>query len=158
MKKEVIIDMKKAGIINIAIFIIAFILSAMLQVYLHAEYCFKLSWLSLVYVILIIPAHEGIHAIGFLLLSRAPRDSVEFGFHKEYFAPYCHCSNFENTKFGYISSMMLPNIILTIVSVVILFFTANICWFCNFIWSGRLLYGLFSVKIPKGDKICRSPI
>lgn len=128
MKKEIIIDMKKVGILKIVILIITFIVLAMFQMWLYQECYFKFNWLSLIYIILVIPLHEGLHAVGFLLLSKAPRDSVKFGFHKEYLAPYCHCSNFENTKFGYISSMLLPNIILTIVSIVILLFTSNIYW------------------------------
>lgn len=128
MKKEVIVDMKKANIVSIVLFIISFVLLAMLQMRLHTNYYFKPTWLSLMYIILVIPLHEGLHAVGFLLLSKAPKENVKFGFHKQYYMPYCHCANFENTKFGYISTMMLPNIILTIISVVILFFTNNLFW------------------------------
>lgn len=128
MKKEVIVDIRKAYILSIVLFFIPFIALAMLQVHLHTEYYFRPSWLSLIYIILVIPLHEGLHAIGFLVFSKAPRESVKFGFHKEYLTPYCHCSNFENTKFGYISTMMLPNIILIIISVEILFLTNNLFW------------------------------
>lgn len=128
MKKEVIINIIKANILCIVLFFISFILLAMLQAHLHTEYYFKPNWLSLIYMILLIPIHEGLHAMGFLLLSKAPKENVKFGIHKQYYMPYCHCSNFENTKFGYISTMMLPNIILTTTTIIILFFTNNIYW------------------------------
>lgn len=128
MRKEVTINFRKVNIIYIVLFIASFILLAILQIYLHTEYYFRPTWLSLIYMILVIPVHEGLHAVGFLIFSKAPKDSVEFGFHKQYYMPYCHCRNFENTKFGYISTMMLPNIILITITIVILFFTNNIYW------------------------------
>ncbi|MCF6466328.1 DUF3267 domain-containing protein [Clostridium sp. Cult2] len=128
MKKEVIINIKKVNIICIILFFTSFALLAIFQISLHTEYYFKPSWIALVYIILVIPAHEGLHAIGFMLLSKAPKVNIKFGLHKKYFMPYCHCSNFENTKFGYISSMLLPNIILTIITIAIIFFTSNIYW------------------------------
>lgn len=128
MKKEIIADIKKANILCIILFFLSFILLAIFQASLYEEYYFKFTWLSLVYIITIIPLHELLHAVGFLIFSKAPKDSVKFGFHKQYYMPYCHCSNFENTKSGYIATMMLPNIILSLITFAILFFTNNIFW------------------------------
>lgn len=121
-------DLKKVNITYISSLLISFVISFFIQRKIYNHLFFKFNWIGIIYIAIIIVIHEGLHALGFIILAKAPRDKVKFGFHKQYFTPYCACNDCLITKFGYISTLLLPSVILGIVTVIFLFFTNNIFW------------------------------
>ena len=162
MKKEIILDLKKVNIIGIVTFLIAYLLSIKLQLLLHSDYYFKFSWISILYLVAIIFLHEGLHGIGFRFIAKAPANKVKFGIVKKYLMPYCSCSNYEITKTQYIVTMLLPNIILSIVTFIILLSNSNLFWSIILCWvvssgAGDYYMAFLVSKYPKGTKFMDHP-
>ena len=132
--KEVIADLKKVNITYISSLLISFVISFFIQKKIYSRLFFKFNWIGIIYIIVIIVIHEGLHGLGFIILAKAPRNKVKFGFHKQYFTPYCACNDYPMTKFGYISTLLLPSIIIVIATAAILFSTSNIFWSIVFSW------------------------
>lgn len=128
MKEKVIINIKKSYILSIILFFVAAIIGAMIQISVRDNFYISFNWIGIIFLIIVIPVHEGLHALGFIFLSKAPKENVEFGIHKEYLVPYCHCSNYENAKSGFLKVLLLPNVVLSIISVAILLFVDNVFW------------------------------
>jgi hypothetical protein len=79
------------------------------------------GFLSRLYVL--IPAllvsvvvHEGLHALGFLFIGRAPRASVHFGIHRETLSPYAGCHE-PLTAGAYRAAVALPGLVLGVAPV-----------------------------------------
>ncbi|GAB4265625.1 MAG: hypothetical protein Kow0080_05950 [Candidatus Promineifilaceae bacterium] len=70
-------------------------------------------WPVVVLLVASIVAHELIHAVGFMLVGKAPRTAVKFGFSWRGLAPYAHCK-MPMTMYAYRVSIALPGIVLGI--------------------------------------------
>jgi hypothetical protein len=69
------------------------------------------SWILIPAFLAAIVAHEGLHAIGFLLFGRAPRRSVHFGIHTATLTPFAGCHE-SITASAYRGAVALPGLML----------------------------------------------
>lgn len=75
-------------------------------------------WILVPALLLSILVHEGLHALGFLLLGGAPRSAVHFGIHRPTLSPFAGC-RVAVTANGYRGAVMLPSLVLGVLPVAI---------------------------------------
>lgn len=126
--KEVLASRNKINILLLVLTFVASIIGVKLQRLIRGNIYLNFNLVQLIYVVVSIVLHELLHAVGHIFISGAPRESIEFGFNIKHMAAYCYCNNFEISKSGYIKSLLLPNVFLTLITLIILFFTDNILW------------------------------
>ncbi|MCF6463557.1 DUF3267 domain-containing protein [Clostridium sp. Cult1] len=72
--------------------------------------------------------HEVLHGIGFKFIGRAKWKDIRIGFHRKLLAPYCSCRGLIMSRRQYIGIMLLPNIILSLVILIIIVNSYNLFW------------------------------
>jgi hypothetical protein len=88
-----------------------------------------------------IVVHEGLHALGFLIIGRARRASVHFGIHRETLSPYAGCHE-PLTAGAYRAAVALPGLVLGVVPV-LLGLAGGTAWLT--------LWGAFMLVTAGGD-------
>lgn len=81
----------------------------------------------ILYIVSIVFAHEGLHGVGFRYIGKASWENINYGVYK-YLMPYCICKDLIMSKRQYIGIMLLPNIVLSGLTLVIMFKSYNLFW------------------------------
>lgn len=131
--KEIIVDLRKINITYLITLVVTIIISIVIIIIKNNTVYFKWDWIIILFFLSVIILHEAIHAIGFIIFAKVPIDKVKFGFHKQYYVPYCSADGIIS-KFGYISALLLPNILLGSIGLISLFFTNNFLWSLFVAW------------------------
>jgi pimeloyl-ACP methyl ester carboxylesterase len=94
-------------------------------------------WHALLVIVASIVVHEVIHAVGFMLVGKAPRTAVKFGFSWRGLAPYAHCK-MPMTMYAYRVSTALPGIVLGILPGIAGLIWGNywLIWYAIFMLAG----------------------
>ena len=129
MKKEIIFDIKKIRILSVILTIlIAFILVLIRLNIERPVFYFNIRWYMVIYIVFIVFAHEGLHGIGFRYIGKSPWENISYGIHRKYLTPYCVCRDSIMTKRQYLGVLLLPNIILSIITLIIMIKSYNLTW------------------------------
>lgn len=131
--KEIIVDLRKINITYLLTLVGTLLTSILIIVIKNNIVYFKWNWIIILSFLSVIIFHEVIHAVGFIIFAKVPIDKVKFGFHKQYYVPYCSADGVIS-KFGYISALLLPNILLGSIGLIYLFFTNNFLWSIFVTW------------------------
>ena len=129
MKKEIIFDIKKIRILSVILTIlIAFILVLIRLNIERPVFYFSIRWYMVIYIVFIVFAHEGLHGIGFRYIGKSPWENISYGIHRKYLTPYCVCRDSIMTKRQYLGVLLLPNIILSSITLIIMIKSYNLTW------------------------------
>lgn len=129
MKKEIIFDIKKIRILSVILTIlIAFILVLIRLNIERPVFYFNIRWYMVIYIVFIVFAHEGLHGIGFRYIGKSPWENISYGIHRQYLTPYCVCKDSIMTKRQYLGVLLLPNIILSSITLMIMIKSYNLIW------------------------------
>jgi len=154
MKKEVVINIIWSNILSAWIFIFISVASILFQESINSNVFLNVSWLRIVYIFAIIVLHEYLHSLGFRYFAKAPKKNIKFGFNKKYLAPYCSCNDFEMDKMGYLYSIFLPNIVLSLSVLMLVILSKNLFWsiFLGFVVSAGAGDYYMAYLVSKYDK------
>jgi len=129
MKKEIIFGIKKIRILSVILTIlIAFILVLIRLNIERPVFYFNIRWYMVIYIVFIVFAHEGLHGIGFRYIGKLPWKNISYGIHRKYLTPYCVCRDSIMTKIQYLGVLLLPNIILSSITLIIMIRSYNLTW------------------------------
>ena len=131
--KEIIIDLRKINKTYLISFLTTIVVAILMLIIKTSPIYFKWRWIVLLFIVAVIILHEAIHAIGFILFAKVPLNKVKFGFHRQYYVPYCSAEGIMS-KFGYIAALLLPNIVLGSIGIISLYFTNNAIWSIFVAW------------------------
>lgn len=163
MEKTVYLNMRKASILALFMFIIVTSILILLKIRYHGTgLVFRFKLHALVYVIFFIFAHELLHGIGFKVFCKAPWENIRFGFHKEYRAPYCSCKDLLHERNNFIKVLLLPTIVMGVLTLIITYYSQNLLWSCitGYIFfggSGDIYMAYDVMKYPKSYKFIDHP-
>ena len=125
--KEIIVDLRKINITYLITLVGTIITSILIIIIKNSTVYFRWEWIIIPIFISVIILHEAIHAVGFIIFAKVPIEKVKFGFHKQYYVPYCSADGIIS-KFGYLAALLLPNILLGSIGLISLFYTNNVLW------------------------------
>lgn len=91
-------------------------------------------WHLVLWFVPIVIAHEGIHALVWALLSGKWRH-ISFGFHRQYFTFYTHCS-VPLSKATYFAGGIAPFVVLSLIPAVYAFVSPGYYWLAFAIFNG----------------------
>lgn len=119
-----------------------------------------LLWVLFVFVLAIL-IHEGLHALGFLVVGQAPRTAVKFGFSWKMMAPYAHC-HAPLTITAYRFSVALPGLLLGVLPAIASVIAGSLWWtifgIMMIIAAGGDLAVLLAVRnVPSGTHVLDHP-
>mgnify|MGYP001396204197 CR=1 FL=1 len=163
MKKEIIFDIKKIRILSVILTIlIAFILVLIRLNIERPVFYFSIRWHMIIYIVFIVFAHEGFHGIGFRYIGKSPWKNISYGIHRKYLTPYCVCRDSIMTKRQYLGVLLLPNIILSIITLIIMIKSYNLTWtlFATFVivsGVGDYYMAIEAMKCPEGVRFKDHP-
>lgn len=100
----------------------------------HLRQGISFLWHLILWLIPIIIAHEGLHALVWALLSGKWR-SIRFGFHRQYLTFYTHCS-VPIPKTIYFAGGIAPFVVLSLVPALYAFIFPNYYWLAFAIFNG----------------------
>jgi hypothetical protein len=86
-------------------------------------------------------AHEALHAVGFLLLGRAPRAAVRIGFQRRTLTPFASCGA-AVTAGAYRAASLLPALVLGVLPTVLAWLLGS---------GGLVLWGWVMLALAGGD-------
>lgn len=159
MKKEIIFDIKKIRILSVILTIlIAFILVIIRLNIERPVFYFNIRWYMVIYIVFIVFAHEGLHGIGFRYIGKSAWENISYGIHRKYLTPYCVCRDSIMTKRQYLGVLLLPNVILSIITLIIMIKSYNLTWtlFATFVivsGVGDYYMAVNVLKYPKSIKL-----
>lgn len=128
MKKEVIVDIKKLNKFYIAIQLLSMLILMLVRIKLKPVLTLRAKWYMVTYILFIFFIHEVLHGIGFKFIGKAKWEDIKIGFHKKLIAPFCTCKDLVMTKNQYIGVTLLPNIVLSILTLLIMIKSDNLFW------------------------------
>jgi hypothetical protein len=154
--KDASVSIIKASIIGTAIASVLVIAGYISFHAVHPDSEFEYSsFLFLLLLVISIPIHELLHAIGFVLLSRGKwQRDVRIGVMWEALTPYCTCSK-PMRAIGYALASLCPFVLLGILPYIASFLSGDqlLMWLglTNVLFSGGdlLIFALLMIKHPK---------
>lgn len=126
--EEIILSRKKLNVISVILPLLMMILFTFIMIITKPVLYLEITWSLLIYVVMIFLIHEVLHGLGFKVIGKAEWINIKLTFNKKNFAPYCVCKDLILSKGQYIWIMLFPNIILSLLTLVILIKTNNIFW------------------------------
>ena len=122
-KREVIIDMNKANVFAIALFVVvgAVLSGLFLLIWgrlTDGESLFGNGFLFIIGLIVAIVVHELIHGITWSFFAPRGLRGIKFGIMKKYYNPYCHCSD-PLPRNGYVWGGLMPGIITGLIPAIV---------------------------------------
>jgi hypothetical protein len=165
-KREVIIDMNKANVFAIVMFVaVGVVLCGLFRLiwgrWTDGESLMGDSIIILIGFIVAIVVHELIHGITWSFFAPRGLRGIKFGIMKKYYNPYCHCSD-PLPRNGYLWGALMPGIVtglipavvaLAIGSFVLLVFSVIMISAA----SGDLMIALLALKEDPGCTIYDHP-
>lgn len=146
-RRKVAINIISANIFAFILAIVSAILMAIPFFLLHPDWLHH-SYSSMsddlwfiLFMILGVPIHEGIHGLTWGLVNKGGFRHVSFGVIWKYLTPYCHYSK-PMTRGRYIAGALMPCLILGIIPAVASLFNGNIFW---------LAFGVIYISGAAGD-------
>ena len=162
MKKEILIDMKKLNIYYIVIQLLSMVVLSLIDLKLKPFLIFRIRWYMVVYILFIFLIHEVLHGVGFKIIGKVPWKNIKIGFNKKFMAPFCTCKDLVMTKRQYIAVMLLPNVVLSLLTLIIMIKSNNLFWafISGYVigsGAGDYLMVIEALKCPEGVKFKEHP-
>ena len=145
-KREVIIDMNKANVFAIGMFVVVgIVLAALFRLiwgrWTVGESIFGDGITLLVGCVVAIVVHELIHGLTWSIFAPRGMRSIKFGIMKKYLNPYCHCSD-PLPRNGYLWGALMPLIITGLIPAVIALAIGSF---------PLLVFSIFMISAAAGD-------
>ena len=162
MREEIIISRGKIIIVNIVLPLLLMFLFGLIMIRTKPIVFFGIDWIIVIYTLFVFLIHEVLHGLGFKIIGKAEWKDIKFVFNKKNFAPYCICKDLILSKRQYIWIMLLPNIILSLLTLGIMVGSYNLIWAIMMGYvvgcgAGDYYMVVKAMKYPNGMKFQNHP-
>lgn len=163
MREEIIISRGRIIIVNIVLPLLLMLIFGLIMIRTKPILFLGADWIIGIYTVFVFLIHEVLHGLGFKIIGKAEWKDIKFVYNKKYFAPYCICKDLKLSKSQYIWIMLLPNIILSLLTLGIMVGSYNLIWAIMMGYvvgcgAGDYYMVLKAIKYPKEIKFQNHPI